>query len=422
MPSVSIILPTFNRVDVIGRAVSSVLKQSFEDWELIVVDDGSTDGTRARLEGVDSRIRFIEQSNQGVYVARNTGLKAARGRFITFLDSDDEWLPHFLALTTAFLHRHPDCHWVTTEFVEDLGDGSTPILHDRHDIGVLYCGFARAIRSRALLLPTGVRDDYLRVYERKRIVGDWGRDIVESIGQPDAMLYQGSIFTHMRWGYLNWLPVTLCTRKAIDRVGPFATHTRSAADYHFLARLARAFPASMIAVPSAIKYERAAGNQPLAQAHLATGSGAYRFEVNKLGFFDELYAGPDCTDNETLRLRRHYCLAAGHRALALGLRQEAIDHLQQAVAWQRGLWLVWPKLVLARLAPTDAAAGRIYSGWLRGADIVRRLLTGRLSPATALRKALRRALKPSAPLHDTTGHAETVTDVALAELHRQRAR
>ncbi|WP_310461914.1 glycosyltransferase family 2 protein [Sphaerotilus sp.] len=416
MPEVSIVLPTFNRVDVIGRAVSSVLRQSFPDWELIVVDDGSTDSTRARLDGLDPRIRYIEQPNQGVYAARNTGLKAVRGRFVTFLDSDDEWLPHFLALTTAFLRAHPDRHWVTTEFVEDLGDGSTPILHDRHDIGVLYCGFARAVRSRALLLPTGVKDDYLRVYERKRVVGEWGRGIVESIGQPDAMLYQGSLFPHMRWGYLNWLPVTLCTREAIAQIGPFATHTRSAADYHFLARLARAFPASMIAVPSAIKYERAVGNQPLAQAHLATGSGAYRFEVNKLGFFDELFAGPDCTDEETLRLRRHYCLAAGHRALALGLRQEAIGYLRQAAAWQRGLWGAWPRLVLARIAPGDATARRLYSGWIRGMDVVQRLLSGRLSPATALHKALRRVMKPTAPLYDERSDGQTVTDAALAQL------
>ena len=229
MPEISIVLPTFNRVDVIGRAISSILMQSHQDWELIVVDDGSTDGTQDRLSGLDDRIRYITQPNQGVYVARNTGLAAARGRFITFMDSDDEWLPHFLALTVAFLRAHPDRHWVTTEFVEDLGDGSSPILHDRHDIGVLYCGFAQAIRSQALLLPDGVKDDYLRVYERKRVVGDWGRDIVESIGCPDAMVYQGSIFAHMRWGYLNWLPVTLCTREAVERIGPFATHTRSAA-------------------------------------------------------------------------------------------------------------------------------------------------------------------------------------------------
>ena len=419
MPEVSIVLPTFNRVDVIGRAVSSILMQTHQDWELIVVDDGSTDDTHARLEGLDGRIRYITQQNQGVYVARNTGLAAARGRFITFMDSDDEWLPHFLALTTAFLHAHPDRHWVTTEFVEDLGDGSPPILHDRHDIGVLYCAFARAIRSQALLLPVGVKDDYLRVYERKRVVGEWGQAVVEAIGRPDAMVYEGSIFRHMRWGYLNWLPVTLCTREAVERIGPFATHTRSAADYHFMARLAREFPATMIAVPSAIKYERASGNQPLAQGPLATGAGAHRFDVTKLSFFDELFAGPDCTDEETLRLRRHYCFAAGHRALQLGFRADAVRYLSNAAAWQRRLWVAWPMLALARLAPSDSVAGRVYGAVLRSGDVVRRLFTGDLSVRTALRKALRRTITPAAVPQDAQDSGQTVTDVALAAL-RQR--
>jgi hypothetical protein len=226
----------------------------------------------------------------------------------------------------------------------------------------------------------------------------------------------------MRWGYLNWLPVTLCTRESIERIGPFATHTRSAADYHFLARLAREFPASMIAVPSAIKYERAAGNQPLVQGHLATGAGAYRFEVNKLSFFDELFAGPDCVDEETLRLRRHYCLAVGHRALALGLRAEAVRHLRQAAAWQRGVWVAWPMLTLARLMPGDLIAGRVYSAWVRGADIVRRLFTGRLPVSTALRKAWQRVLRPSSRLHERQGDGPTVTEVALASLRQRRAR
>lgn len=133
-------------------------------------------------------------------------------------------------------------------------------------------------------------------------------------------------------------------------------------------------------------------------------------------------AGPDCTDEETLRLRRHYCLAAGHRALALGLRQDAIGYLRQAAAWQRGLWVAWPRLALARLVPGDAAAGRLYSGWIRGTDVLRRLLTGRLSPATALRKALRRVLKPSAPLHQMQGEGQTVTDAALDSFQQSRAR
>lgn len=425
MPEVSIILPTYNRVDVIGRAVASVILQTHDDWELIVVDDGSTDGTVERLQGLDPRLRIVRQANQGVYAARNAGLAAAGGRYITFLDSDDEWLPHFLALTTAFLRAHPDAHWVTTEFHEDLGDGSRPILHDHHDIAAVYCGFARSIRSNALDLPQGLKDDYLRVYARKRMVGDWGRDALDAIGLSEAFIYDGDIHRHMRWGYLNWLPVTVLTRHALDVVGPFTTHTRSAADYRFLARLARHFPAHMIAIPSAIKYERAAGNQTLAQGHLATGAGAYRFEVNKLAFFDELYAGSGCTDAETLLLRRHYCLAVGHRALGLGHRAEAIRYLRQAAAWRPMLWRGWLMLALAQVVPGDRAAATVYSRYLRGYDVLRRLATGRLTPGRLIGKVVRRlggrggGAATSAD-EDAAG-GQTVTDTALSALDDTRA-
>lgn len=282
MPEVSIILPTYNRVDVIGRAVASILLQTHQDWELLVIDDGSNDGTVERLDGLDPRIRFIRQANQGVATARNTGIAAATGRFIAFMDSDDEWRPQFLALTTAFLRAHPDEHWVATESLEDLGDGGPPIRHSCTDIATTYVAFARSIGSRALDLPPGTRDDYLRVYQRCAPVGAWGRAVLDAIGLDCAMVYHGHTLQHMRWGYLNWLPATLLTREALATAGPFATHVRSASDYRYFIALARHFPANLIAVPLAIKYERAMGNQVLAQDHLATGAGAYRFERNKL--------------------------------------------------------------------------------------------------------------------------------------------
>ena len=94
---VSVIMPAHNRETFIRDSMDSVLAQTFTDFELIVVDDGSTDTTAAIVESyTDRRIRLIRQPNQGVSVARNTGLEAARGEFITFLDSDDLYYPDFL--------------------------------------------------------------------------------------------------------------------------------------------------------------------------------------------------------------------------------------------------------------------------------------------------------------------------------------
>lgn len=99
-PSVSVIIPTYNRAPLLKRAIESVLKQSFDDFELIVVDDASPDNTPDVVESInDGRIRYIRlKKNSGGPVARNTGIKKARGRFIALLDDDDEWLPHRLEL------------------------------------------------------------------------------------------------------------------------------------------------------------------------------------------------------------------------------------------------------------------------------------------------------------------------------------
>lgn len=411
MPEVSIILPTYNRVDVIGRAIASILQQTHRDWELLVVDDGSTDNTLARLRGLDRRIRFISQANQGVAAARNTGLAAATGRFIAFMDSDDEWRPEFLALTTAFLRAHPDEHWVATESHEDLGDGAAPTLHSRTDIASSYHAFARSIGSRSLDLPPGTDDDYLRVYRRRTPVGAWGRACLDALRLDTVMLYHGHTLQHMRWGYLNWLPATVFTREALATTGPFAAHMRSASDYRYFIEVAKNFPANLIAVPLAIKYERAEGNQVLAQDHLATGAGAYRFERNKLACFDEVF---DASDPEIALLRRHNCLYVGHRGLASGHRSEAIRHLKEAACWRPILWKAWPMLVLATLVNDDQRAARLYSRWIRGHDIVSRLLTGRLKPRTLLSKLRQRPTQGWTTARDARRSTLSPTDSALA--------
>ncbi|MEY2875673.1 MAG: hypothetical protein RLZZ373_3044 [Pseudomonadota bacterium] len=411
MPEVSIILPTYNRVDVIGRAVASIIQQTHRDWELLVVDDGSTDHTVARLQGLDPRIRCIRQANQGVAAARNAGIAAAAGRYVAFMDSDDEWRPEFLALTTAFLRAHPAEHWIATESHEDLGDGGAPILHSRTDIASSYHAFARSIGSRSLDLPPGADDDYLRVYERSTPVGAWGRAALDALGLGTATVYHGHTLQHMRWGYLNWLPATVLTREALATAGPFASHLRSASDYRYFIELARHFPANLIAIPLAVKYERAEGNQVLAQDHLATGAGAYRFERNKLACFDETF---DRSDPEIALLRRHNCLCVGHRGLASGHREEAMRHLKEAASWRPILWKGWPMLALAHLVPDDQRVARLYSRWLRGYDIVARLLCGRLKSNILLQKLWSRPGR-AAPAADSPRKAAlSLTDAALA--------
>jgi len=116
MPAVSIILPTFNRAKFLPQAFDAIRSQTWRDWELIVVDDGSTDGTQALITALSAGnaqpIRYHYQKNQGAYGARNTGLDTATGRYIAFYDSDDLWLPHHLTDCVAALDTHPAVDWV----------------------------------------------------------------------------------------------------------------------------------------------------------------------------------------------------------------------------------------------------------------------------------------------------------------------
>jgi len=114
-PLVSVIIPTYNRGWVIAEAVDSVLQQDFGDYELIVVDDGSTDNTADILRSYGNAITVICQSNKGVSAARNRGIEASTGELIAFLDSDDLWLPRKLSRQVAFFKAHPDAMINQTE-------------------------------------------------------------------------------------------------------------------------------------------------------------------------------------------------------------------------------------------------------------------------------------------------------------------
>ncbi len=126
-PAVSVVIPTYNRAHVLGRALKSVLAQTFDDFEVLVVDDGSTDDTEDLVTAFgDSRIRYLAQSeNRGVGAARNRGLREARGEFVAFLDSDDEWHPKKLDRQIAVFRDRPEEIGLVYTGVESVfGDGS----------------------------------------------------------------------------------------------------------------------------------------------------------------------------------------------------------------------------------------------------------------------------------------------------------
>ena len=133
-PTVSVIIPTYNRENLIGRAIYSVLKQTYQDFEIIVVDDGSTDHTEdviRQLQNKEKRITYIKnKKNKGAATARNTGISEAKGKYIAFQDSDDEWLSGKLEKQMKMFKRAP------------------------LEIGVIYTGFWRIEGDKKEYIPS----------------------------------------------------------------------------------------------------------------------------------------------------------------------------------------------------------------------------------------------------------------------------
>jgi len=111
-PSISVVIATYNRARFLPETIGSVLQQRFRDFELIVVDDGSTDETRQVLQSYGDQIRFFYQENRGPAAARNMGIRQARGRWVSIQDSDDLCTPDHLEMLFAFAEKNPECGMV----------------------------------------------------------------------------------------------------------------------------------------------------------------------------------------------------------------------------------------------------------------------------------------------------------------------
>ena len=148
MPKVSVILPTYSRAALIGRAIESVLSQTYRDFELIIVDDGSDDNTETVVKDFwDERIHYTRHhANKGAAAARNTGLKLAKGELIAFQDSDDEWLPEKLERQVTIIQTGSAKLGLVYHNMKSfpLNDGSSVVwvpMHITPEDGIVYSRF-----------------------------------------------------------------------------------------------------------------------------------------------------------------------------------------------------------------------------------------------------------------------------------------
>jgi len=172
-PQVSVLLPVYNGVEFLGAAIESILNQSFADFELIIIDDGSTDNSQDVLDQLhNEKIRLYHQQNRGLAVTLNRGIALSRGKFIARQDQDDRSLPDRLANQVTFLNNHEDCALVGTWSEIWRGDKKTERLH-RNPIDNTTLKFellfnnpfvhsSVMLRKEALTLVGGYSSDPLR--------------------------------------------------------------------------------------------------------------------------------------------------------------------------------------------------------------------------------------------------------------------
>lgn len=195
---VSIILPTYNRAEVLGAAIESVLGQTYSWFELIIVDDGSTDHTEEIVNSYqDDRIWYHKlEKNGGQSKARNYGIRVSRYDYIAFEDSDDLWMPQKLELQIQALEQADDRTGVSYhKFRYDLGEGRQCIMPDE---------------------------------------------------KVDINQKSGDIYTQLLWDNLIGMPTLLIKKECIDKVGLFDESLKCLEDYDFILRIARCYSAVFI--------------------------------------------------------------------------------------------------------------------------------------------------------------------------------
>ena len=199
MPLVTVIIPTYNYAHFLPEAIQSVLSQTFTDYEIIVVDDGSTDNTRSVVAQFDERVRYVYQENSGPNVARNAGIRESQGRYIAFLDADDKWLPDKLTL-------------------------QVPLLEANQLVGLVYAGM------------------YLFDSETDAVIGY----------HPLERCQRGQVLRQLYLDQFVPAPTPVVRREVFDSVGSFDEHRVTSDDWDLWLRIASVYWFDFVPKPLAL--------------------------------------------------------------------------------------------------------------------------------------------------------------------------
>jgi len=231
-PRVSVIIPTYNRARYLVEAIESVLAQTCSDMEIIVVDDGSNDNTREKLQPYEDRIKYIYVDNGGPASARNVGMRMARGKYIAFLDSDDHYYPYKIEIQADFLDRHHDVAMVCSEFSAISDKGLLDEFHLKKYHRSAY------MESEAT---------YENIYSKSISLSDAGLNLKE---WEDRRIYVGNVFERYYDELILATNTVMFRRSILESVGLQHESYGFFEDYEFVLRIAKAYQVAFIDVPT----------------------------------------------------------------------------------------------------------------------------------------------------------------------------
>ena len=199
MPFFSVIIPTYNRYESTKKAIESVIAQSFTDYELIVIDDGSTDSTPEIEKKYRGTLHYIRQENSGVSSARNTGIKHSCSPHIALLDSDDLWLPDKLLIQKKFIEQNPKIRiHQTDEIWVRNGKRVNPGIRHRKKSGKIFIDSLSLclISPSSVILDRGLFDDYGYFDERLPACEDYDLWLRITANEEVGLVNEGHIIKH----------------------------------------------------------------------------------------------------------------------------------------------------------------------------------------------------------------------------------
>lgn len=252
---VSIVLPAYNCEATIAAAVESCLAQSYQDVEVIVVNDGSTDGTAQVLEQFGSRIRVLHQHNAGLAAARNAGTRAATGEFVAWMDGDDLAMPERLRIQVGLLVSKPGIMLVSSDFSAFV-TGETDFNRSH------ICTYYHSVRRQG-----GVA----RIYGYRDVI-----EVGTRARERSVVVRWGDVYESLLWGNFVHPPTVMVRRDVFDVVGFFDETIHYSSDYDLIIRIARSGPFVYVDAPllryrvsaTQMSHGAAGGRMPLETARI----------------------------------------------------------------------------------------------------------------------------------------------------------